>query len=682
MSTNAKPPDQAMNGATYSVRLRDLEQRVDELKDQIRRSHTRLALLSDTIVGGGAAGSRAEVEFENEMSSAFRAHARPLRHRRAGPVQPAGRHAARSPTRRTSRSTTGRCRPGDHTIQVALTFQGNGYGVFSYLRGLQVRGEVEPLLHRGRGQDAHASRPRRFEKGGVTTPLEQRPDDRVAREDRSRSAAPAAAPRPPAPARRRPAARVRQRRSGEEEVKLRRASASSACIGARVGRRSRGASRRTRARSDADARAAQTELASVGARGRPASRRRSSRRRASGRPPEQRLAERRAPLPDEGLRPRDRRPQRDPRGVPEHAELPRRALAPRRDVLRRSTTTSRRAATTAQLVEHGSEPRFQTVLRQGARAPGRRVPAPRTIRRRRSTPIFEKFNQVPPAQVDAALLYAKGKALLPPRATTTTRSAAFSAGRRTATDYAHQARYFQGLVAMKAGARRRRRVRHSADQTPVARANYKPAIEAFRSVTELPPDTPEHRHVIDLAWMAIGRLFYEMEQYQQAARGLLEGRARQPRVRHDALRARVGVRPPRATSQRAERALEVLASPIRTASTSATARSCAPTCSCAPARSTARCSSTRASATQYEPMRAKVESFLDSTKDVSVYYDKLAQQQLDLLDQNDAAPAARGPLGARGRGRAARVRRHRRRQRVQDAASGSRTSSSTSSRRS
>jgi hypothetical protein len=57
MST--KPADSAMNGATYAVKLRDLEQRVDELKDQIRRSHTRLALLSDTIIGGGTAGSRA-----------------------------------------------------------------------------------------------------------------------------------------------------------------------------------------------------------------------------------------------------------------------------------------------------------------------------------------------------------------------------------------------------------------------------------------------------------------------------------------------------------------------------------------------------------------------------------------------------------------------------------------------
>ena len=34
-----------MDGQTYAVRLRDLEQKVDELKEQIRRSHTRLSLL-------------------------------------------------------------------------------------------------------------------------------------------------------------------------------------------------------------------------------------------------------------------------------------------------------------------------------------------------------------------------------------------------------------------------------------------------------------------------------------------------------------------------------------------------------------------------------------------------------------------------------------------------------------
>jgi hypothetical protein len=170
---SAKPADSAMNGATYAVKLRDLEQRVDELKDQIRRSHTRLALLSDTIIGGGTAGSRASVDFKNEMSSAF------LLTRALfvldGQIQ----------CNRTDDSGaladqkeipiyTGSVPPGDHTIQVGLTFQGNGYGVFSYLRGykFEVKSSHSFTAIEGKSLTVSATA---YEKGGVTTALEQRP---------------------------------------------------------------------------------------------------------------------------------------------------------------------------------------------------------------------------------------------------------------------------------------------------------------------------------------------------------------------------------------------------------------------------------------------------------------------------------------------------------------------------
>jgi len=172
-STNGKPPDQAMNGATYSVRLRDLEQRVDELKDQIRRSHTRLALLSDTIVGGGAAGSRAEVEFENEMSNAFQLT------RALFVIDGQVQYNRQDDTGALADQKdipiyTGTMPPGDHTIQVALTFQGNGYGVFSYLRGykFEVKSSHSFTATEGKALTVTATA---FEKGGVTTPLEQRP---------------------------------------------------------------------------------------------------------------------------------------------------------------------------------------------------------------------------------------------------------------------------------------------------------------------------------------------------------------------------------------------------------------------------------------------------------------------------------------------------------------------------
>ncbi len=65
--------------------------------------------------------------------------------------------------------------PGDHTVQVILNFQGNGYGVFTYLRGYKFEVKSAHSLHVGRGQDARARRDGALEKGGVTTPLEQRP---------------------------------------------------------------------------------------------------------------------------------------------------------------------------------------------------------------------------------------------------------------------------------------------------------------------------------------------------------------------------------------------------------------------------------------------------------------------------------------------------------------------------
>lgn len=170
---NAKPPAGEMNGGTYAVRLRDLEQRVDELKDQIRRSHTRLALLSDTIIGGGAGGSRTEVDFHNEMSSAF------LLTRALfvldGAVQynrtdDSGALADQKEIPIYSGSVT----PGDHTLQVALSFQGNGFGVFSYLRGykFEVKSSHSFTAIEGKTLTIAATA---FEKGGVTTPLEQRP---------------------------------------------------------------------------------------------------------------------------------------------------------------------------------------------------------------------------------------------------------------------------------------------------------------------------------------------------------------------------------------------------------------------------------------------------------------------------------------------------------------------------
>ena len=163
----------AMDGATYNVRLRDLEARVDELKDQIRRSHTRLALLSDTILSGGAAGSRSEINYHNEMSSAFRLV------RALFVLDGAVQYNRQDDTgaladQKDIAIYSGSITPGDHTMSALLTFQGNGYGVFTYLRGykFEVKSSHSFTAVEGKTLSVTATS---YESGGVTTPLQDRP---------------------------------------------------------------------------------------------------------------------------------------------------------------------------------------------------------------------------------------------------------------------------------------------------------------------------------------------------------------------------------------------------------------------------------------------------------------------------------------------------------------------------
>ncbi len=182
----------AMDGETYRVRLRDLEQRVDELKEQIRRSHTRLSLLSDTILSGASGGARAEIEFVNDLSGAW--HVVEAVFVLDGAVQ----YKKTDDTGVLAKQKripifSGSIPTGDHTLQVLLKLRGHGFGVFSYLRGMEANLTTDHSFTVTGGKvielDVTA-----WEKGGPTTPVEQQPDIRFQQKIRSASETPKAAP--------------------------------------------------------------------------------------------------------------------------------------------------------------------------------------------------------------------------------------------------------------------------------------------------------------------------------------------------------------------------------------------------------------------------------------------------------------------------------------------------------
>ena len=64
--------------------------------------------------------------------------------------------------------------PGEHTLTVNLEYRGHGYGVFAYLKGyrFKLRSTYTFAVPEGRVSTVHVVG---YEKGGPTTPLEERP---------------------------------------------------------------------------------------------------------------------------------------------------------------------------------------------------------------------------------------------------------------------------------------------------------------------------------------------------------------------------------------------------------------------------------------------------------------------------------------------------------------------------
>jgi hypothetical protein len=120
--------------ANYTVRLHDLERRVDELKEQIFRSKARLNLLKETVLHGFIAGAHAVILYRNEIGSMYTpvSYVYSLDGNEVfAKIDESGKLA----DQKEFEIFNGTLAPGNHTMSVRMVYVGNGYGVFSYLKG-------------------------------------------------------------------------------------------------------------------------------------------------------------------------------------------------------------------------------------------------------------------------------------------------------------------------------------------------------------------------------------------------------------------------------------------------------------------------------------------------------------------------------------------------------------------
>jgi len=172
-TTTSASPEQPMDAGTYAVRLRDLEQRINELKEQIFRSKARLSLLAETVLQGVVAGAQAIIMHENRMSSSYKL-VKAVYALDGAPIFNKADDEGALGDREEFDVYHGSIVPGEHTLTVNLEYRGHGYGIFSYLKGyrFKVRSNYSFTAPEGR---AVTVRVVAYEKGGPTAPLEERP---------------------------------------------------------------------------------------------------------------------------------------------------------------------------------------------------------------------------------------------------------------------------------------------------------------------------------------------------------------------------------------------------------------------------------------------------------------------------------------------------------------------------
>ncbi|MCA9528766.1 MAG: hypothetical protein KC543_01370 [Myxococcales bacterium] len=177
-AAEAASPDEPIDGGTYAVRLRGLEQNVNELKEQVFRSKARLSLLADQVLQGVVAGSQAVIVHENRMSASYRL-VRAVYALDGAPIFNRTDDQGGLAKEGEFQVYNGSIVPGEHTLTVELEYQGHGYGIFSYLKGyrFKVRSTYSFNVPEGRLITLHVIG---YEQGGPATPLEKRPQLRFA----------------------------------------------------------------------------------------------------------------------------------------------------------------------------------------------------------------------------------------------------------------------------------------------------------------------------------------------------------------------------------------------------------------------------------------------------------------------------------------------------------------------
>lgn len=169
-------PGATSGEATYDLRVKELEEKVNDFKEKVFRSKSRLVLLKETVLRGSISGSQARLVHSNEMGNAFEL-VQAIYSLDGNQIYNKRDQDGDLADKEEFEIFNGAIVPGNHNISVMFVYRGSGYGVFSYLKGYKftIRSSYTFTAEEGKTTEVKIVA---YEKGNITTALEERPDVR------------------------------------------------------------------------------------------------------------------------------------------------------------------------------------------------------------------------------------------------------------------------------------------------------------------------------------------------------------------------------------------------------------------------------------------------------------------------------------------------------------------------
>jgi hypothetical protein len=158
--------------------LRDIDREMTTLSNDITASHARLREITAMVLQQSGGGAQLIIDHQNEMGSTFRLV-------RASYALDGATIATRTDDNGSLADQSGfsvyngRVASGEHTLTVSLEYQGNGYGIFSYIRGYTFRSRSVQTFTVPEGRALRLVVVG-YERGGATVAIEDRPAIRYA----------------------------------------------------------------------------------------------------------------------------------------------------------------------------------------------------------------------------------------------------------------------------------------------------------------------------------------------------------------------------------------------------------------------------------------------------------------------------------------------------------------------